>query len=347
MNEKIKFSIVVPVYNTSKYLRQCVDAIIHQTYTNWELILVDDGSTDESGSICDEYASKYNNIQVLHKKNGGILQARYDGRKLVTGDYIVQHDSDDYLEQNALEICYKYINTEKCDCLIIGQRVVINGCPNEVSDLHLNKIPDARYARIKMIINDESFNGIDLKVIKRGLLDHIDYSQYGRLSMGEDLLQSIEIWDRCEKISVMSEVISNYRCDNVESVTAEDSPNGAKEKLVVYDKVLSFIENEPEYVAQDFYQFLERYARAYFRVISFIALSKETFDSRIQKYEAIKLSSGWERFYDNTGKLVQPLGLYCRVMRVLFSRERYRAMDAWIYIWEIYRDIKKKMKRKA
>lgn len=344
MSDDIKFSIVVPVYNTSKYLRQCVDAIIHQTYTNWELILVDDGSTDESGSICDEYASQYSNIRVLHKKNGGILQARYDGRKFVTGDYIVQHDSDDYLEPNALEVCYKYIMKEQADCVIISQRIVVNGVEKGIIGFSDKQIPKKRYDRIKLVINNESYNGIDLKVVKNGILDRIDYSVYGRLSMAEDLLQSIEIWQYCDQVSAMKEIISNYRCDNNSSVTAVDSPQGAKEKIIVYDKVLSFIEKEEKYNPQDFYQFLERYARAYFRVVTHITLSKTPFDSRKKQYNEMKNDAVWKRFWNNTEQLEQPLGAYCRGMKILFSNGHYRTMELWIYIWEIYRNIKAKRK---
>ena len=96
MKEDIKVSIVVPVYNVEKYLNQCVDSVLAQTYKNIEVILVDDGATDASPAICDEYAEKDNRVKVVHKKNGGLSSARNSGIKVATGDYLMFIDSDDY-----------------------------------------------------------------------------------------------------------------------------------------------------------------------------------------------------------------------------------------------------------
>lgn len=96
-------SIIVPVYNVEKFLSRCVDSILTQTYQNWELILVDDGSPDSSPAICDEYASRDSRIKVIHKKNGGQAEARNRGMDIATGDYIMFVDSDDYVHPNMLK----------------------------------------------------------------------------------------------------------------------------------------------------------------------------------------------------------------------------------------------------
>ena len=97
-------SIIVPVYNVEKYLKKCVDSIINQTYSNLEIILSDDGSTDQSSSICDEYARRESRIKVIHKANGGLSDARNAGVKIASGKYITFIDSDDYIEKEAIEI---------------------------------------------------------------------------------------------------------------------------------------------------------------------------------------------------------------------------------------------------
>ena len=115
------FSIIVPVYNVEKYLSECIDSILRQTFTDYELILVDDGSKDESGKICDQYAEKDNRIKVIHKENGGLSDARNFGTAASNGKYIIYIDSDDYIsddkflqiihEKSANEsdiICYKF-----------------------------------------------------------------------------------------------------------------------------------------------------------------------------------------------------------------------------------------------
>ena len=104
-----KISIIVPVYNVEKYLKKCIDSIINQTYKNIEIILVDDGSKDSSGRICDEYIEKDKRIVTIHKKNGGLSDARNEGIKKATGKYLSFIDSDDYIEENMIGNLYKSI----------------------------------------------------------------------------------------------------------------------------------------------------------------------------------------------------------------------------------------------
>ena len=97
-----KISIIVPVYNTAKYLERCVDSIVAQTYTDWELLLIDDGSTDRSGDICDRYAASDPRIQAFHKPNRGLTSARNHGLERASGEWVTHIDSDDWVEQEML-----------------------------------------------------------------------------------------------------------------------------------------------------------------------------------------------------------------------------------------------------
>ena len=96
-------SIIVPVYNTEKYLHRCIDSILAQTYTDFELLLINDGSTDKSGAICDEYAAKDNRVRVFHKENGGVSSARNLGLDEAQGEWICFVDSDDYVFEEFLQ----------------------------------------------------------------------------------------------------------------------------------------------------------------------------------------------------------------------------------------------------
>lgn len=111
-NKKSLISVLVAIYNVEKYLPQCIDSILTQTYHNLEIVLVDDGSTDNSGKICDEYAAKDSRVKVIHKKNGGLVSARNAGLDVATGKYIGFVDGDDWIEpqtyQSALELIEKY-----------------------------------------------------------------------------------------------------------------------------------------------------------------------------------------------------------------------------------------------
>lgn len=102
-------SVIVPVYNVEPYLRKCVDSILNQTYRNLEVILVDDGSSDGCPAICDEYAAMDHRVQVIHKENGGLSDARNAGLGAVTGEYVTFVDSDDWIEQNHISSLYEMI----------------------------------------------------------------------------------------------------------------------------------------------------------------------------------------------------------------------------------------------
>ena len=103
-------SIISPVYNVGKYLSTFIESVLAQTFSDWELLLIDDGSTDESGKICDDYAQRDNRIQVVHKENGGVSYARNTGIKMVRGEWILMPDPDDVLPQDSVESMYRCIS---------------------------------------------------------------------------------------------------------------------------------------------------------------------------------------------------------------------------------------------
>ena len=117
-------SIIVPVYNVEKYLKKCVDSIVNQTYKNLEIILVDDGATDNSGKICDELVELDNRIKVYHKKNGGLSDARNYGVERAAGDYIGFVDSDDYIDAEMYEKLYEAIKKENVDVAECNLKIV-------------------------------------------------------------------------------------------------------------------------------------------------------------------------------------------------------------------------------
>lgn len=110
-----EISIIVPVYKVEKYLRKCVDSILAQTFTDFEVILVDDGSPDNSGKICDEYAEKDNRVRVIHKENGGLSSARNAGIDVARGKYLGFVDSDDYIDEDMYEILYENLKIHDAD----------------------------------------------------------------------------------------------------------------------------------------------------------------------------------------------------------------------------------------
>ena len=116
-------SVIVPVYNVERYLRRCVDSILHQTYRNLEVLLVDDGSTDASGAICDEYAAQEERVTAVHQKNGGLSAARNTGLERAQGTYLCFVDSDDFLDSRMLETLCRDLQEQNADVAVVGFRM--------------------------------------------------------------------------------------------------------------------------------------------------------------------------------------------------------------------------------
>ncbi|MBR4825415.1 MAG: glycosyltransferase family 2 protein [Spirochaetaceae bacterium] len=169
------FTIVIPVYNAEKYIGEMIDTVLNQTYTNWNLILVDDGSTDQSGAICDRY--KCNKVFVVHNKNMGQVAARIDGIKRATGDYTLVLDADDTIHKNYLEKANEILNKYEYDVVMF---------PYEICDAQLNpsgqlsSIPDktgkmTRSEVLSWIIKTTSHGLVDkvirTSMIKKGALE--------------------------------------------------------------------------------------------------------------------------------------------------------------------------------
>ena len=131
-------SIIVTIYNTGKYLRQCVDSILKSTFQDYELILIDDGSSDGSGDICDEYASRDNRIVVFHKSNAGVSEARNTGLSMAKGDYILFVDGDDLIHPNMIQVLFDAIHEDDYDFSMVKGLMVKEGeCDDYLNDKNL------------------------------------------------------------------------------------------------------------------------------------------------------------------------------------------------------------------
>ena len=123
MEEEL-ISVILPIYNVEKYLEKCLKSVINQTYKNLEIILVDDGSKDNSPQICDEYAVKDKRIVVIHKSNGGLSDARNAGIEIAKGKYIALIDSDDYVEKDYVQFLYQLIKENNAEMSICSHTVL-------------------------------------------------------------------------------------------------------------------------------------------------------------------------------------------------------------------------------
>lgn len=150
-------SIVVPIYNVEKYLKKCIDSILVQTYKNIEIILVDDGSPDNCGAICEEYGKKDSRIKIIHKENGGLSDARNVGIEVAIGKYITFIDSDDYVDENYIAYLYQILKKYKTRISIISNYIITSN--GKIIDLGLNYKEESidKIEALKRMLNEEGY----------------------------------------------------------------------------------------------------------------------------------------------------------------------------------------------
>ncbi|MBO0962931.1 glycosyltransferase, partial [Neobacillus sp. MM2021_6] len=240
MNPKI--SIIVPVYKVEPYIRKCVDSILAQTLTDFELILVDDGSPDKCGEICDEYASKDSRVIVVHKENGGLSSARNAGLEKAKGDYIGFVDSDDWIEPDMYELLYDMCiknNCEIANCtsvIYFKNKTVKNGAHS----LTIHDKTQAMKAMLEGKLYDEV---VWTKLIKRSLLKEI------RFPVGliyEDTAITYKLIHKSNRICCIG--APKYHYIKRENSTMDHAIKNIRiDGVLIYDEMFKFIEkNYPE-----------------------------------------------------------------------------------------------------
>lgn len=214
MNERSPLvSIIVPVYNVEKYLRECVDSILAQTYRNLEVLLIDDGSPDRSGAICDEYAAADPRVRVIHQANAGAATARNTGLNIAAGELISFIDSDDFIAENMIEIMADHMRREQADLVICNvapcyDRNNIWSCESP--------IVDQTYSLEAFIKKEQVWQYMIPcnKLYRRHLFDHIRFPDG---FIYEDNATSHRILGQCRTIVTITDALYFYR-QNPESV---------------------------------------------------------------------------------------------------------------------------------
>lgn len=200
-------SIIVPVYNVEKYLKKCVDSIVNQTYKNLEIILVDDGATDNSGKMCDELAKTDNRIKVYHKENGGLSDARNYGVERAIGEYIGFVDSDDYIDEEMYEKLYGAIKKEDVDVAECNFKFIYtNRVSNYTEDNYYLVMNRDEYIKEYIIMN-KLFGSACTKLIRSDLAKKIKFPK-GKLY--EDSFYSLELMKKAKNFVIFDSPYYNY-----------------------------------------------------------------------------------------------------------------------------------------
>ena len=192
-------SIIIPVYKVEKYLEKCINSIIGQTYTNLQIILVDDGSPDNSGKICDKYAKEDSRIEVIHKSNGGLSEARNRGIEIAKGKYIGFVDSDDYIKEDMYEVLYNLIKKFQADVSICNLYDVI-GDEKNIRNINEGIKEYNRIDILKEVLMDKNIQSYAWnKLYKKELFANIKYP-IGRKY--EDIGTTFYVLEQCKKVVV-------------------------------------------------------------------------------------------------------------------------------------------------
>ena len=210
----MKFSIVVPVYNAEPFLDSCIQSVESQLFSDWELILIDDGSSDKSGEMLDDYALKDSRIHVIHQENCGQFYARQRGISLSTGDYIVFLDSDDALEPECLKVIQCAICDHDPDIVLYTGRIFKDGADagRSVGDIASAEMELSALWLKKQLISSHRFNSLCLKAFRRETFngDTTDYSCFYGTHCGEDKAQLLCPVTNAKKIWYIPDRLYQY-----------------------------------------------------------------------------------------------------------------------------------------
>ena len=200
-------SIIVPIFNAEKYFETCIKSIIDQSYKNIEILLVDDGSTDNSPSLCDDWSKKDKRIKVFHRKNNGVSSTRNYGLSNAKGDYVAFIDSDDWVNKTYIESLVAGISRHESDICICGLNRVAGNDKTAITDK--NSLIDSRAFLLGILHIRTSFGVCYSKIYKSSVAKKARFDE--SVSVGEDALYNIRVSLKAQNVSIIEDALYNYR----------------------------------------------------------------------------------------------------------------------------------------
>ena len=287
-------SVIIPVYNVEKYLPQCIESIINQTYSKLEIILVNDGSKDNSAKICDEYVTNFDDIKVIHKENEGAGIARNVGLENSSGEYVYFVDSDDWIEHNLLEIVLSSQEGVTNDILIFGykkqyknnsiEKIIV---PNQlaIEDVTSNKFELAK------ILNSGSGLAVWDKLIRRTLIldNEILFDSKKR---GQDFTFVIKCLSAAKRVRSIRKALYNYRI--IYNVLSKFDENIIKNHITNFELLLSLFKRNVEKKESEFDFYLSNIFVLWFTIvipINIVSNKKISLKEKIQYFEELLINS--------------------------------------------------------
>lgn len=203
---KIDISVIIPVYNSEKYIHRCIDSVLSQTFYDYEVILVDDGSTDKSGEICDEYAQTNEKIKVIHQKNSGVAAARQTGIDFSQGLYSIHVDSDDWIENTMLDSLFSVVKTTEAEMIICDYYIDWNSKSSYNSQKPSSMKPNEIIDQLFINLHGSLWN----KLIRTSIIKENGLKFYDGVNYCEDLLMNVQILKYAKKIKYLPKAFYHY-----------------------------------------------------------------------------------------------------------------------------------------
>lgn len=345
-----KISIIVPVYNVEDYLDKCIESLTAQSYKNIEIILVDDGSKDKSGQICDEWSKRDERIQVIHKENGGVSSARNKGIAASTGEWLMFIDGDDYCERNMLQRLYESVVKDKSDFAYCSFYTDRNGARKA------NELPIQsgvyNMAEVFKPIMFGTLNALGKSmsaslwtgIFSKRIIESYNIAFDAYIRFAEDWLFYAEYITRCKKVSIINEALYNYvqRATSVMHEYVPPSELAVKKSLYILDKFCKCMADSNTDKSLYELNMTKRY-------INFVINQAKSCYNRKNNFK-LKEKSEWIRYAINELNIDDRLNInklnglssLDRIFLYEIRKKHIMIISLYVKVYNILRDLKRK-----
>ena len=322
-------SVIVPIYNVKDYLIPCIESIINQTFTDLEIILVDDGSTDGCSEICDKYQEMDSRIMVIHKENEGLVSARKAGLKAAHGSYIAYVDGDDWIEPIMYEHMYQELCRQDADIVMCGRYEDTGKISREV----FHGIPEGRYGKEElinyvypqMIVGDDFFEwmifpGLWDKLFRRKCVEMFQYMVDNRITMGEDAACTYPCLLNADSIYIIHQCLYHYRQTTSSMVKKVQSNEIEQERFqILYQSVNKCFEQ---------YAGIFDVREQWKKYVLFLMLPRA--DTLYKDFENLEYLFPFYQVKKGSSIILYGAGTYGQRLYQYLKKSRFCSVSAWV-----------------
>lgn len=329
------FSFIVPVYNTSKYLNECIESLLCQKGADYEIVLIDDGSTDGSGEICDSYAKKYpDTVRAIHKENEGLLLTRRRGFKEAEDDWFICVDSDDCARKDLLESVADAVSRLSPDMVMYNFEYVTDDGQKAKSRLNIPNESvfqgDNKLFIYEQMLLTNNINSVCFKAIKRRILDiDRDYSQCSIRNTCEDEIQALPLFTNAQKIVFLDSPLYSYR-KRQDSITSVSTYEKWKASLICFLKTEEYLDKckVPDELKKRFYTHSIETLSNFFQWV-FFSREPELEKSRAEIVRSVSVNPAFRRcveMYDKSCASTKYLKFRIPIIIKLVKKQKVRTL---------------------